>query len=78
MDLRDSLHEVQLRVQVAQALLVDALDERPGPDRRTILEALMEVDAAERILAFSVEPANDTAEAEEVEAPGLRLVQSAD
>lgn len=76
-DPQDLLDEVRLRVQAAQALLVDALEERPGPSRRTVLEALMEVDAAERLLSFSHERA-EPAFLEEEEVPTLRLVQVAD
>lgn len=68
--------EARIRIQVAQQLLQDALNEPAGTERRTLLEALMEVDAAERLLAFGGESAAESVTEGELDeaAPLLRVV----
>ncbi|MFC4168473.1 hypothetical protein [Teichococcus aestuarii] len=69
-----------LRIQAAQALLLDALQERPAPSRSTILEALMEVDAAERLMSLGCAPVEEDIEMDEENDDSrlLRLVQPAE
>ena len=70
----------RIRIQVAQELLMDALNEPAAECRRTVMEALMEVDAAERLLSFgeagtAAEAAGEEDEGEAGEtAPLLRIV----